>query len=181
MSGPLFRALTPPELNALGVEDLEAIVAAVGRLREHQAIDPNLRRDILRRTDEAVLCGRITVAQAEQIRAELDEAVPAAVLEAHWKRLTPTRLLTQPALGSYRRAFPRRERVVDQTPSEWIAQDPERLRGVVAEAARFCNDWKRIVETATVVADSAGIPEELADPIIADAVRRLREERGDAS
>ncbi|MDA8297424.1 MAG: hypothetical protein M0004_12710 [Actinomycetota bacterium] len=166
--------LTPAALNALGLGELEAIVAAIARLRDHERVDPELRSTVLRRIGEALAAGRITVAQATAIRAELDEAVPIAVLTGHFAELTPPELLNKPTIGYYRKAFPREARAVPDI-SAWYREDPERLRGVVAEMARFCSDWKRIAAATAEIADRAEIPETVADEVIAAVIRQLRE------
>ena len=88
-------------------------------------------------------------------------------------------VLDRPTIGFYLRqpGFPRREVPTGPTPADWIAEDPHRLASIVREMSRFTDDRLRIAEAATSVADSVGIGEDVADPIIAEALRALSRER----
>ncbi|MHB1845328.1 MAG: hypothetical protein ACYCWW_10910 [Deltaproteobacteria bacterium] len=162
---PKFNAW---ELSQLSADDLARLWDAARRVHQARSVDPELRAALLGRLDE--LEDRDL---AERVRAELDEAAPAAVLEAHWPEIVPNR----PALGTFAGAFPRRNRVVVPTASEWIADDPERLAGVVAEMARFSSDWRAIADATAKLADQAGIAEDVADAVIVQALRAAREAR----
>lgn len=172
MSGRVLdlNDLSPAALDGLGLSELEAIVAVVQRLREHQAIDPELRATILRRIDEAVAIGRITEAQGDAIRAELDEAVPAAVLNAHWREITPG--LDRPTIG----AFPRRERQAPDI-AQWYRDDPRRLLAHMREVSRFTQDEDRILEAVAAFAERVGIPDDVAEDVLVEGLAQLRAER----
>ena len=76
------------------VAGLERAVAELERLRYLREIDPPLREAIL------VRLGKLNPPHTREIRAALDEMLPAAVLMSYWRELIPDR----PALGAYRRA-----------------------------------------------------------------------------
>jgi hypothetical protein len=129
-------------------------------LAKHRRIDPQLRRDIVR------VAEKVAPALVEQLERELDEATPAAVLEAHEHELIEDR----PALG----AFPRRDTLAAPLLAEWLTEDPTRLRGVVYEVGRFCKDDRRVVETVLALAEQLGIDGHLAANIIGCALRDTR-------
>jgi hypothetical protein len=135
----------------------------VDELWRHRRIDPELRRDILR------VAAKIAPALVGQLEDELDEAVPAAVLEAHWRELIPDR----PTLG----AIPGPGRLTAPSIEDWLREDPRRLRGVVLEAARFCADDRRVVEGALSLAFELEINLSLAGDIVGQALIDARHER----
>jgi hypothetical protein len=135
----------------------------VDELWRHRQLDPQLRRDILRVAEKV---GPDLVAQ---LKLELDEAVPASVLEAHAHELIPDR----PALG----AFPSPDRLAAPSIEDWFRQDPRRLRGVVLEAARFCADDRLVVEGALSLAFKLEIDLSLAGDIVGHALIDARHER----
>ncbi len=140
---------------------LEALWAKIDALAKHRKIQPELRRDILR------VAEKVDPALAERLEDELDEAVPAAVLEAHAHELIEDR----PSLG----AFPRRDTLEAPTVAEWLREDPRRLRGVVFEMARFCRDNRRVAEGALSLAEALGIDGHLAADITGYALRDARQ------
>jgi hypothetical protein len=129
-------------------------------LAKHRKIDFELRRRILR------VAEKVAPTLVEQLELELDVAAPAAVLAAHQTELIPDR----PALG----AFPAASKMTAPSIDAWIIEDPTRLRGVVAEVARFCKDDRRVVESVLVLADQLGIDQHLAGSIIGPALRDVR-------
>jgi hypothetical protein len=135
----------PPEI-------LARLWETVDELWRHRQIDPELRRDILR---VAAKVGPDLVAQLED---ELDEVVPAAVLEAHAHELIPNRA----ALG----AFPRRDSIEAPTASEWLTEDPLRLRNVTLEIARFSKDDRLVAESVLGLAELLGIDPDLAVDVV---------------
>ena len=118
----------------------------------HRKIQPELRRDLLR------VAERVDPDLAERLKDELDEAVPAAVLEAHWRELVPDRA----ALG----AFPRRDCIEAPTASELLTEDPLRLRNVTLEVARFTKDDRLVAESVLSLAEQLGIDPELAVDVV---------------
>jgi hypothetical protein len=139
---------------------LEALWAKINELAEHRKIQPELRRDLLR------VAAKVDPDLVPQLKRELDEVVPSAVLEAHQDELIPDR----PAFG----AFPRRDTIEAPTVDEWLKEDPIRLRGVVLEVARFCKDDRRVVESVLALAERLGIDPRLAGDIIGPALRDVR-------
>jgi hypothetical protein len=131
---------------------LEALWAKVDELARHRKIQPELRRDLLR------VAERVDPELAERLEDELDEAVPAAVLEAHWRELVPDRA----ALG----AFPRRDCTEAPTALEWLLEDPLRLRNVTLEIARFTKDDRLVAESVLGLAEQLGIDPELAVDVV---------------
>lgn len=159
-SGPLS------DLASMTADQVLDLWARVERDKATREADPELREAILR------CCGALADRErAATIRAELDQAHPAIVLEANWRVLIGNR----PALGSFTGAFPRRDREVIPTANEWLKDDPRRLAGVVAEMRRFTSDLPKIVQSALDLADSAGIDEQLADRVICAALRDRRQ------
>ncbi|MFZ2055928.1 MAG: hypothetical protein WAV54_00775 [Acidimicrobiales bacterium] len=143
------------------IEVLERLWAKVDALAKHRKIDPELRADILR------VAGRIDPDLVGQLKRELDEAVPAAVLEAHAHELIEDRA----TLG----AFPRRDTLDAPTVEEWLREDPRRLRGVVFEMARFCGNDRRVAEGVLSLAETLGIDGHLAADITGYALRDARQ------
>jgi hypothetical protein len=144
----------PPDVLARLFEMTEA-------LARHRRIDPELRRRLLH------VAEKFDPALVEQLALELDAATPAAVLEAHAHELIPD----LPALG----AFPRRDTLEAPTVGEWLKENPRRLRGVVLESCRFCQDDRRVVEGALQLAKDVGIELRLAGDIIGPALRDARQ------
>jgi hypothetical protein len=150
------------------LDDLTGLEAAWHELQRAHAIktaDPELRRNIERAVTIALNDGRLTEDQATEISAELEATTPPVVLEAHWRELIPDR----PMLG----AFPRHEVGPAPDLGEWYRADPNRLRGLVAEAGRFSSDLRLIAASALDAADKFGIPEDVADRIVSDALHVL--------
>ncbi|MGD0944279.1 MAG: hypothetical protein ABR972_08405 [Acidimicrobiales bacterium] len=131
----------------------------VDALAKHRKLDPELRGNILR------VAEKVEPTLVEQLKIELDEATPAAVLEAH-----PELIEDRPALG----AFPRRDSIEAPTVDEWIREDSRRLRGVVFEACRFCKDDRRVAEGALGLAETLGLDLHLAADIVGYALRDAR-------
>jgi hypothetical protein len=140
------------------IAGLESAWHELRRAHEIKTADPELRRD-----------GRLTEDQATEISAELETTTPPVVLEAHWRELIPNR----PTLG----AFPRHEIGPAPDLGEWYRADPERLRRLVAEMGRFSTDLSKIAAVALDAADKFGIPEDVADRIISDALHALNSEQ----
>jgi len=161
------------DLDDIATQGIEELVAELRRRHLPREADPKLYADLGRTIDKALAENRITADSAARMRKELDEISPAAMLESNFHELIENR----PTIGHYRRAFPRRDRVEIPNVSDWIATDPDRLRGVIAESARFSSDWLAIAENATKLADAAGIPEDVANGIIVDAIRSVRRAR----
>jgi hypothetical protein len=132
----------------------------VDALAKHRKIDPELRADILR------VAGRIDPDLVGQLKRELDEAVPAAVLEAHAHELIEARL----TLG----AFPSSTKLEGANLEDWLRRDPRRLRGVVFEVAQFCADDRRVVESVLQLAESLEIDLQLAVDVVGYALRDAR-------
>ena len=132
----------------------------VDALAKHRKIDPELRADILR------VAGRIDPDLVGQLKRELDEAVPAAVLEAHASELIEDRL----TLG----AFPSPAKLEGASLEDWLRQDPRRLRGVVFEVAQFCADDRRVVESVLQLAENLEIDLRLAVDVVGYALRDAR-------
>ena len=147
-------------LLAAPADVLARLFEKVEALHRHRRINPELRRNIVR------VAEKVAPALVEQLKLELDEATPAAVLEAHQTELIPDR----PALG----AFPRRDTLDAPLISEWLTEDPTRFRGVVYEVGRFCKDDRRVVESVLALAEQLGIDGHLAADIIGCALRDTR-------
>jgi hypothetical protein len=135
----------------------------VDALAKHRKFDPELRADILK------VAGRIDPDLVEQLKRELDEAVPAVVLEAHAHELIEDRL----TLG----AFPTAGKLTAPSIEEWLRQDPRRLRGVLIEACRFCRDDRRVVESVLQLAKDVGIDLKLAGDVVGHALMDARQPR----
>jgi hypothetical protein len=138
---------------------LAQLWAKVDALAKHRRIDRELRRNILR------VAEKVEPTLVEQLKLELDEATPAAVLGAH-----PELVEDRPALG----AFPRRDSIEAPTVDEWLKEDPRRLRGVVFEACRFTKDDRRVAEGVLSLAETLGLDLHLAADIVGYALRDAR-------
>jgi hypothetical protein len=137
----------------------------VDALAKHRAIDPELRRDILR------VANRIAPELAEEIEGELDIATPAAVLEAH-----PELIVDRPALG----AFPSADNITAPSIEDWFREDPRRLRAYVLEAYRFGSDEKIVVQSVLEFAYKLGIDLALAKDIVTHALIDARARHDEA-
>jgi hypothetical protein len=140
---------------------LAQLWAAVDGLARHRKVDPELRADILR------VAAKVDPALAEQISRDLDEASPAAVLEAHASEL----IEDQPTLG----AFPSSDRLTATSIEAWLREDPLRLRGVLLEACRFCQDDRLVVESTLQLAKDVGIDLHLAADVVSHALMDARQ------
>lgn len=172
--------LSQADVNALSVEVITRLVSALERLPGDH---PEQRAAVRRRIAEGVACGRLSDDDAAALRDRLDRMNVGAFLAGHLEDVVGVDVLNGPTIGYYRRAFPRRETPTGPGPLEWLAADPRRLSGVVREMSRFTTDWKAIAGAVAELADGAGIVEEVADEIIASAIRDARKEarRGRAS
>jgi hypothetical protein len=139
-----------------GPDVLAQLWLKVDALAKHRKVDPELRGAILN------MAAKIDPSLVAQTERELDEAVPAAVLEAHQAELVEDR----PALG----AFPRRDTLNTPTADEWLREDPRRLRGVALEAGRFCCDNRSVAQGVLQLAENLGIDLQLAGDIVAQAL-----------
>lgn len=83
---------TTLDLGNLSPDELLGLWERVERVKRARSVDPELREAILSRVEQ--LGDRIL---ALDIRAELDEFAPAAVLSEYWRELVPNR----PVLGSF--------------------------------------------------------------------------------
>lgn len=140
---------------------LEALWQKVTDLAKHRRIDPGLRSDILRVAEQ------VDPDLVEQLKHEMDEAVPSAVLEAHQDELIPDRL----TLG----AFPMAGKLPAPSIEEWLREDPRRLRGVLIEASRFCRDDRQLVESTLQLAKDVGIDLKLAADVVSHALMDARQ------
>lgn len=148
--------------SAMSPGEVELLWQEHERLHLLRTADPEARRAIRDRLPS------LPPELAAEIEAELEQVRPAVVLHAHWKEL----VLDRPALG----AFPRRDTLAAPIAAEWLGEDPGRLVWVVREMARFGHpDWHRIAEAVAAIADGADIAEAVADPLIAGAIRALRD------
>ncbi len=152
------------------VADIDRLWHELKRAHELRTADPELRHNIEKAITVALDRGAITEEQATEIDLMLESCVPGAVLEAWWKELIPN--LDRATIG----AFPRRECEPAPNLDQWFRDDPTRLRGVMHEASRFTNDLKRIAAVALDIADKLGIPEDVADQIVADELHALNRE-----
>lgn len=75
-------------------DDVLRVWAEANRILVHRAIDPELRGAISQRA------GDLGAPLTSAIRAELDQATPAVVLEARWREL----IYDRPAVGAFRSA-----------------------------------------------------------------------------
>jgi hypothetical protein len=128
----------------------------VDALAQHRKVDAELRAAILR------VAAKVAPDSIAQIEHELDEAIPAVVLEAHKAELIPNR----PALG----AFPTKDRLAGCSIEDWLRADPLRLRGVALEAGRFCCDNRSVAQGVLQLAENLGIDLQLAGDIVAQAL-----------
>jgi hypothetical protein len=161
--------MTPRLVSLDDIAGLESVWHELQRAHAIQTADPELRRNIERAVTIALNDGRLTEDQATEISVELETTVPPVVLEAHWRELIPNR----PAPG----AFPRHEAGAAPDLGEWYRADPTRLCGLVAEMGRFSSDLKLIAASTLDAADKLGIPEDVADRIVSDALRALNHEQ----
>ena len=157
------------DLDALSPSDIEHLWWEMRRAHDFANADPELRTDITRAINAALDTGRIDECRALEIEVMLESAVPAVVLEQCWRELIPNK----PALG----AFPRRELGPAPDLGEWYRADPTRLYGLVTEIGRFTSDLKLIAASALDTADKFGIPEDVADQIVSDALHALHSGR----
>ena len=88
-----MRLVDLDQLDAAGLDDLEAAWWALERRWAVRRVDPELREAILARLD------RLEEPDAQEIREALEELAPAVVLAVYWRVLVPE----VPALGAYRR------------------------------------------------------------------------------
>ena len=107
---------------------------------------------------------RLQEQRAADRRAE--EIAARAERRDHWRETIPDR----PTIG----AFPRRQRIEDPLPDEWIKEAPRRLAGIVGEMRRFCADEGRVAEVVAGIARRLEIDEELAIEAIAEGIRQSR-------
>jgi hypothetical protein len=133
----------------------------VDALARHRKVDPELRAAILR------VAEKVAPDLVGQLKEELDLVVPAAVLEAHAHELIPD----VPAVGAFLSAATPEAAV---GPGEWVAGDPERLRGIVFEVCRFCKNNQQVAESVLELAQSLGIDLELAAGIVGHALLDAR-------
>ena len=159
------------DIDKLDASALESLWHELERARQFKNHDPELRDDIEKAITAALNDGRITELRALEIEVMLEEAVPSVVLEQTWRELIPN--LDRKALG----AFPRREIGPAPDLDQWLRDDPSRLAGLVAEMGRFTNDLKRIASAVLDLADKLGIPEDVSDPIVSDALHALNREQ----
>jgi hypothetical protein len=82
-----------------------------------------------------------------------------------------------PALGFYERHVEKVPRPL-AGPDEWLRSDPERLRLIVFEMARFApNDDERVANAAMSLGDELGIARSISARIVGYAIRDLRAQR----
>jgi hypothetical protein len=155
----------------LPADDLLNVVDRAAQIREHRALDPTLRPDVLRAVDRAVVAGRLDETEAAAIRSELDEARASVVLEANASTLIEDR----PTPGAFPRA---REDTEPPDLDAWLRSDPRRLGGIVAEAARFSLDLKAVAAEVLALADRLGIDEAVADDVVVAALRAVASRDG---
>lgn len=141
------------------IAGLERAFHEIQHLMRIRESDPELRIDIERLLDG--LCPSLT----SQVRAELDEAIPAVVLEARWRDLIPNKF----TLGS----FPPGEGTAASSGSVRTEDSPHCLSGVVREMARFTDNLRLIAEGALKFADQLGIDEQEADEIVCTTLRAI--------
>jgi hypothetical protein len=154
------------EVNLDDPADVERVWAELERAHAARRTDPELRQAILCHVDEALADGRLTDKEASQIRRQLDEQHPGVVLESWWRKIVKDR----PALGVFRR------RIRETWPStkRWIADDPRRLIDVMGEMGRFSRDEVRILDASGELADRAQIPDDEAQDVAVEGLKRLR-------
>ena len=152
------------------IPGLEQAVAELRRARDARDKDPAYRATVLKRTAGALDAGRITQTEADSIRRDLDLMHPGLVAEAWVKKLMPNRK----ALG----AFPRHERPIDRTPVvTYVAENPRRLLPILLEMARFGHDETKTLQAAADLATAAGIPDDVAEPILLEGLTQFRVQR----
>jgi hypothetical protein len=154
--------------------DVERVWEELEKRHELRAIAPEFRVGVERAFRRAVKAGRIHESEGEAIRRELDEAHPAIVLAAHWKKLISDR----PALG----AFDPQPSPGDMAgPNTWLRQDSARLTAVVIEMRRFEKDERRVAAAALDHARRLGIDENAAVRSVALGLVQARQHEGGTS
>lgn len=154
--------LTPQQLDELGLADLERLWSAIERRAALRQADPELREAVLRRLAEAEAAGRVSKGRAAVVRAELDRLHSGVVLDAYrWQILDPHKRV----LG----AFPR-----GSDAYQIYRAEPRRLIGFMQEAARFTRDEERILRAVADFAEQAGIPDDVAEPLLVEGLRAIR-------
>lgn len=98
----LDGGLAPAALDSLGLDALERIIAAANRLRAHRGIDPEGRERFSTLVARRVAAGDMSAERGVELRALLDEHVPAVLLAEFWPEVLDPALLAAPALGAYR-------------------------------------------------------------------------------
>jgi hypothetical protein len=152
------------------IPGLEQAVAELRRVQDARDKDPAYRKTVLNRTAEALDAGRITQTEADSIRRDLDLMHPGIVADAWVKKLMPNRRV----LG----AFPRRERPIDRTPVvTYVAENPRRLIPILREMARFGHDETTSLQAAADLAAAAGVPDDVAEPILLEGLTQVRVQR----
>ncbi len=164
MSRPIdLDRLTPAELDELSLADLERLWHALERRSAVRAADPELRQAILRRLEEAVGAGRVSRGRAGVIRAELERVPPSVLLDAHRDEILD---LHRPALGAFRRP-------VDD-PYRPFKDDPQRLADYMLAGAGVTTDEELLIRAASDLAERAGVPDVVAEPVLVQGLRAVR-------
>jgi hypothetical protein len=148
----------------IDLDDADSIARAwseIERVLAVRATDPELRVALASATDRALAAGRIDEATADRIRAELDEATPAVVLEAHSDELIEDRPLGEVSPPPTRPVI----LVADELRAR-LRENPGNLRHVVAFARGITTDTRHLVELSLAVSDAAGIDRDVAEKII---------------
>ena len=167
-------ALGAAEIAKLRADDVVALWERVQRVKRSRT-DPEgqaLGRVIIGR---ALAARRIDPETAQSARAELEEYGLSVLLAGRWRELTPAAVLNRPTVGYYRSAFPRR-RNPRQAPDidQWYRDDPRRLIAYMGEVARFTTDEERVLRVAADFAEQLGIPDPVAEEVLADGLRSVR-------
>jgi hypothetical protein len=149
------------------IPGLEQVTAELRRVQEARDKDPAYREALLKRSAEALNAGRITQIEADSIRRDLDLMHPGIVADAWVKKL----VLNTKTLG----AFPRRERPIDRTPIlTYVSENPRRLIPILREMARFGHDETKTLQAVADLAAGAGVPDEIAEPILIEGLAQIR-------
>jgi hypothetical protein len=143
----------PPEV-------VEALWAKMVELWRHRKIDPELRAAIIH------IAERVCPELVDRLKHELDQFVPAVVLEAHQDEL----IEDKPTLG----AFPCAGTMSAPSIEVWLIEDPRRLRQVTLEVARFCADDRQVAESVLELAHDLEIDLNLAAGIVGHALLDAR-------